>query len=363
MTEPDTQVQTRQEEPMRSRIAIAVLAAAAGNAAAQPTLFFADIFNPTAQDGTVQRWTGSLTPIATPGGGLRAVAIDPAAAKIYWTDVDNFAIRRANLDGTHPEDVITSGLVFPSTLAIDVTNRKLYWGDQVTEEIWRTNLDNPFPELVTTTPINRGLAIDEVHGKIYWTTSRTASTGDVRRADLSGFNQETLINGSVVNFKPDILALDVPRNRMYFSDSVTDTLRRASLDGAGITPLYTNQFGMGPRGVAVDPATGDLYWGRDVGDEPPTGEIQKAVGGEPVFELVVDGVGLVNSIAVGPSGPAPCYPNCDASTQPPVLNVNDFVCFQSAFAASQPYADCNHDNALNVNDFVCFQSSFAAGCP
>ena len=28
----------------------------------------------------------------------------------------------------------------------------------------------------------------------------------------------------------------------------------------------------------------------------------------------------------------PCYANCDGSTSPPILNVNDFICFQSRFA-------------------------------
>jgi hypothetical protein len=59
----------------------------------------------------------------------------------------------------------------------------------------------------------------------------------------------------------------------------------------------------------------------------------------------------------------PCYPNCDASPVPFALNVNDFICFQSRFAAADSYADCNHDSAFNVNDFVCFQAAFAAGCP
>jgi hypothetical protein len=57
-----------------------------------------------------------------------------------------------------------------------------------------------------------------------------------------------------------------------------------------------------------------------------------------------------------------CYGNCDASTVTPVLNVDDFVCFLSRFAAADPWADCTHDQALNVDDLVCFQSSFAAGC-
>ena len=59
----------------------------------------------------------------------------------------------------------------------------------------------------------------------------------------------------------------------------------------------------------------------------------------------------------------PCYANCDGSTTAPALNVNDFICFQSRFAAADPYADCDQNAALNVNDFICFQSAFAAGCP
>jgi glucose/arabinose dehydrogenase len=61
-----------------------------------------------------------------------------------------------------------------------------------------------------------------------------------------------------------------------------------------------------------------------------------------------------------------CYANCDGSTTPPVLNINDFICFQTAFAAGEHYANCDGstvDPVLTVNDFICFQSAFAAGCP
>jgi hypothetical protein len=57
-----------------------------------------------------------------------------------------------------------------------------------------------------------------------------------------------------------------------------------------------------------------------------------------------------------------CYANCDGSVAPPVLNVNDFVCFQALFAAGSPDADCDRSGVLNVNDFICFQAAFAAGC-
>ncbi len=61
-----------------------------------------------------------------------------------------------------------------------------------------------------------------------------------------------------------------------------------------------------------------------------------------------------------------CYPNCDNSTTPPLLNVNDLICFLNKFAAGDPYANCDQSTApptLNVLDFTCFLSRFAAGCP
>jgi hypothetical protein len=61
-----------------------------------------------------------------------------------------------------------------------------------------------------------------------------------------------------------------------------------------------------------------------------------------------------------------CYANCDGSTTPPVLNIGDFVCFQSRFAAGDAAANCDGSTAppvLNVADFICFQQAFAAGCP
>ena len=73
----------------------------------------------------------------------------------------------------------------------------------------------------------------------------------------------------------------------------------------------------------------------------------------------------------GVTGPAliivdPCYANCDGSTLPAILNVNDFVCFLNRYAAGSPYANCDGSTAqpaLNLNDFTCFMNEFAAGCP
>jgi trimeric autotransporter adhesin len=71
----------------------------------------------------------------------------------------------------------------------------------------------------------------------------------------------------------------------------------------------------------------------------------------------------------------PCYANCDGSSAAPILNVGDFLCYISEFAAATSlphvqqvdhYANCDASTtapALNVDDFTCFMNQFAAGCP
>jgi hypothetical protein len=70
-----------------------------------------------------------------------------------------------------------------------------------------------------------------------------------------------------------------------------------------------------------------------------------------------------------------CYANCDNSTTPPILNVEDFSCFINQFAAGTQlphqqqlthYANCDNSTTapvLNVEDFSCFINKFAQGCP
>ena len=63
--------------------------------------------------------------------------------------------------------------------------------------------------------------------------------------------------------------------------------------------------------------------------------------------------------------PPLCYANCDLSAAPPVLNLNDFICFLNRFAAGDPYANCDASTQpplLNVLDFTCFLNRLAAGC-
>ncbi len=55
----------------------------------------------------------------------------------------------------------------------------------------------------------------------------------------------------------------------------------------------------------------------------------------------------------------PCLADCDGSGS---LDIDDFICFQTLYALSDPKADCDESGALDIDDFICFQTAYAIGC-
>jgi len=55
----------------------------------------------------------------------------------------------------------------------------------------------------------------------------------------------------------------------------------------------------------------------------------------------------------------PCPADCNGDT---VLNILDFVCFQSQWQQQTERGDCDGNGVYNVLDFVCFQNVFQNGC-
>ncbi|MFG0283488.1 MAG: SBBP repeat-containing protein [Phycisphaerales bacterium JB039] len=120
-------------------------------------------------------------------------------------------------------------------------------------------------------------------------------------------------------------------------------LARHSADGARIWRSRVGPPGVAtPGALALDHAGGVLVSGVAYGD----------FGGRWAGDY---------DCFIARFGPdARCAADCDRSG---ALDLFDFLCFQSLFAAGDPGADCDESGALDVFDFLCFQDAFAACCP
>ncbi|MFM9997244.1 MAG: PQQ-binding-like beta-propeller repeat protein [Phycisphaerales bacterium] len=343
-----------------SGLAAAAIAFTLGVPAAAQQIYFADVFNPTFDDGFIKRVNAdgsdlqTLLPI---GGGLRGLAVDAAGGRMYWCDVTNFAIRRAKLDGSDVQDLVTSGLQFPSVIKVDPASGKVYWGDQLAEGIERADLDGQNREPVVSTAFHRGIALDMVNGKIYWSRDITMFRGDVRRANLDGSGQEIVVSTTLPEFKPSALALDIAGGKIYWTDYVVDVVQRSNLNGSNIETLFSAGANKNPGGIVLDLKRGKVYWGQDDDVTLHIASIRRMNLDGSNQETVISDLGSVNDLALVEDT---CYPDCNGSG---TLTVADFGCFQGKYVLGDLYADCNASGTLTVADFGCFQGKYVLGCP
>lgn len=217
------------------------------------------------------------------------IALDPAGGKMYWTDAGTDKIQRKNMDGTGSvEDLATAadGLDGPDGIALDLTHRFIYWTDSGTDKIQRKNLDGTgaAEDLLTsadglTAP--NDIALDVAGDKMYFIDGFK-----IQRTNLAGTAAiEDLITSGI---SPSYLKLDLTAGKMYWTDSGTDAIRRANLDG---TDIETVQGSLNtPKGLAVDFISGNVFWA-DIG----TLQIHR---GRFVKDLITTGVNGIFGIAL-----------------------------------------------------------------
>jgi hypothetical protein len=226
----------------------------------------------------------SVNENAVPGTVVGTVTASDVEAesftKMYWADLANAKIQRANLDGSGVEDVIASVLTGPVDIFVDNVGGKMYWGDVGAGKIQRANLDGSnIEDLVTGIPDVRGIAVDLAGGKIYWTDD---SADKIQRANLDGSGVEDLITSGIDGLRG--ITLDVAAGKMYWTDWIGSKIQRANLDGSGVEDVVTGL--VDPRGVTLDVAAGKIYWADTVANK-----IQRSnLDGTVVEDLVSSGL-------------------------------------------------------------------------
>jgi DNA-binding beta-propeller fold protein YncE len=194
------------------------------------------------------------------------LALDPVGGKMYWTNgISVNKISRANLDGTGVEDLLT-GMADPRGIALDVAAGKMYFSSEDNDLIRRANLDGTGIEtILSDVPFCTHLDLDLTAGKIYWTDIHTGfGDGTISRANLDGTGRETLLAapGAPGNwFYPVGIELDVAAGKMYWADSQEDLICRANLDGSGLEEFSLRPpADPSPTDLALDLVAGKIYW-------------------------------------------------------------------------------------------------------
>src|ERR1700675_1772347 len=113
------------------------------------------------------------------------IVVDAAAGHLYWTNMGNptandGSIERADCDGKNVTHIVPPGATFtPKQLQLDEKNRKLYWCDREGMRVMRANVDGSNIETLVDTSegdsrpgkdIKKwcvGIVLDVEAGKLY----------------------------------------------------------------------------------------------------------------------------------------------------------------------------------------------------
>lgn len=199
--------------------------------------------------------------LITPWG----LAVDQTAGKLYWSNVTEGTISRANLDGTNSE-IILSELDLPRGIAVDETSNTLFWaeGGSTSPGIKSTRLDEDplvVTEIATAIVVSPyHIALDSEAEYVYWADNASA-VKEINRIRYDGSGAETIISN--VNVKQVAgITLDVATNTLYWSDFEDDVIYSAESGGRdqNIQIVSTITDDATPWAIDVDSESEVLYW-------------------------------------------------------------------------------------------------------
>uniref|UniRef100_A0A4W5NX42 Low density lipoprotein receptor b n=1 Tax=Hucho hucho TaxID=62062 RepID=A0A4W5NX42_9TELE len=143
-----------------------------------------------------------------------------------------------------------------AALDMDMPGHKIFWSDLICS-LTNIYFVPPLPHVVIDSQIEapEGLAVDWIHGNIYWTDSMLQT---ISVATTDGTRRKTLISEGLE--KPRSIVVDPANNFMYWTDWGNEAkIEKSGLNGADRIALVTDNI-MWPNGITLDMVNQRLYW-------------------------------------------------------------------------------------------------------
>ncbi|KAK5856752.1 hypothetical protein PBY51_008327 [Eleginops maclovinus] len=185
-----------------------------------------------------------------------AVALDMnmAATDIYWSDISQKKIYRAQMDSaddlTQHSVVIGSDMDAPEGLAFDWIHGNLYWTDSIRSTISVATADGSRRKTLFRRDLSkpRAIVVDPHNNFLYWTD--WGNPAKIEKGGLNGGDRTALVTDNIV--WPNGITIDLLNQRLYWVDSKLHTLSSIDMQGGSRRTLIIDEDKLAhPLGLTV----------------------------------------------------------------------------------------------------------------
>ncbi|CAH2224426.1 prolow-density lipo receptor-related 1 [Pelobates cultripes] len=204
---------------------------------------------------------------------VTVVDYDALEQRIYWSDVRTQTIKRAFINGTGVETVVSADLPNAHGLAVDWVSRNLFWTsyDANKKQINVARLDGSFKNAVIQgLDKPHCLVVNPLQGKLYWTDGDNISI-----ANMDGTERKVLFTNQK---GPVGLSIDFIDHKLYWISSGVGTINRCNLNGTVLEILGTMKTYL-TKATALAIMDDKLWWADHASDK--MGTCNKKDGSDP----------------------------------------------------------------------------------
>ncbi|KAM4535299.1 low density lipoprotein receptor a isoform 2-T2 [Fundulus diaphanus] len=183
-----------------------------------------------------------------------ALDMNIATKEMYWSDLSQKKIYRTQLeaaeDFSHHHVVIGSDIDGPEGIALDWVHGNLYWTDSIRKTVSVVTADGSRRKTLFHQDLSkpRAIVVDPHSNFIYWTD--WGNPAKIERGGLNGVDRTALVTDNIV--WPNGITLDLLNQRLYWVDSKLHTLSSVDVQGGGRRTLIIDEDHLAhPLGLTV----------------------------------------------------------------------------------------------------------------